>query len=66
MKSGNKEHDLFNFFRNANEDIEREYKRIYDRILKDPGPEIRAKKIGSKYLKCGCLHIFKLSQRGEY
>lgn len=37
MKSGNKEHDLFNFFRNANEDIEWEYKRIYDRILEDPG-----------------------------
>lgn len=37
MVSIMKEHDLFNFFRNANEDIEREYKRICKRSVEDPG-----------------------------
>ena len=32
-----KEHDLFNFFRNANDEIEREYKRICKRSVENPG-----------------------------
>ena len=37
METVKKEHELIDFFRNANEDIDREYKRIRKRTLEDPG-----------------------------
>jgi hypothetical protein len=55
------EHDIHSFLRNAQRDMENEYKRILKRASEAPGTAAtKGKKTGRLYLKIGCLLIFIL------